>query len=97
MYIGTYIVHHVSDDMQYPGTGDILINSSPQGAYIFIDGNVLIDINGHSILTPARITVVKGGLHDVQISLDGYYSKKVFINIVPDQVNNISVTLQPII
>ena len=83
--------------MQYPGTGDILINSSPQGGSIFIDGNVLIDINGHSILTPVRITAVREGLHEVQISLDGYYSKKVFINIVPDQVNNISVTLQPII
>lgn len=82
--------------MQYPGTGDILINSSPQGGSIFIDGNVLIDINGHSILTPARITAVREGLHEVQISLDGYYSKKVFINIVPDQVNNISVTLEPI-
>ena len=83
--------------MQYQGTGDILINSSPQGGSIFIDGNVLIDINGHSILTPVRITAVREGLHEVQISLDGYYSKKVFINIVPDQVNNISVTLQPII
>lgn len=82
--------------MQYPRTGDILINSSPQGASIFIDGNVLIDINGHSILTPVRITAVREGLHEVQISLDGYYSKKIFINVIPARINNVSVILQPI-
>lgn len=76
--------------------GDLFIDSNPQGGYIFIDGNVLIDINGHAILTPVRITAVREGLHEVQISLDQYYSKKVFISVIPDQINNISVTLQSI-
>ena len=82
--------------MQYPGTGDILINSSPQGGYVYIDGNALIDINGHTVLTPVRVSGVGEGLHEVQISLDQYYSKKVFINIIPNQINNVSVTLQSI-
>ena len=82
--------------MQHPGTGDILINSSPQGAYVYIDGNSIIDTQGHAILTPVRITGVGQGLHEVQISLDRYYSKKIFINVISDKVNNISVTLQPI-
>lgn len=76
--------------------GDLFIDSNPQGAYIYIDGNVLIDINGHAILTPVRVTGIREGLHEVQISMDGYYSKKVFINIIPDKVNEISVTLQSI-
>jgi len=76
--------------------GDLFIDSNPQGGYIYIDGNALIDLNGRALLTPVRITAVREGLHEVQVSLDGYYSKKVFINIIPDQVNNISVTLQPI-
>lgn len=82
--------------MQYPGTGDILINSSPQGAYVYIDGNSVIDTQGHAIITPVRITGVGQGLHQVQISLDRYYSKKIFINIVPDRINYVSITLQPI-
>ena len=76
--------------------GDLFIDSNPQGAYIYIDGNALIDLNGRALLTPVRITAVREGLHEVQISLDRYYSKKVFINVIPDQVNNVSVTLQPI-
>lgn len=76
--------------------GDLFIDSNPQGAYIYVDGNALIDLNGRAILTPVRITAVREGLHEVQVSLDGYYSKKVFIDIIPDRVNNVSVTLQPI-
>ena len=82
--------------MQYPGTGDILINSSPQGGYVYIDGNVLIDINGHAILTPVRVSGVRSGLHEVQVSLDRYYSKKIFINVIPDKVNEVNIALQPI-
>ncbi len=82
--------------MQYPGTGDIDINSSPQGGYVYIDGNSIIDTQGHAILTPVRVTGVGQGLHEIQISLDRYYSKKVIINVIPDIINRVSVVLQPI-
>lgn len=76
--------------------GDLFIDSNPQGGYIYIDGNALTDINGRAILTPVRVTGVREGLHEVQISMDNYYSKKVFINVIPDKVNEISVMLQSI-
>ena len=82
--------------MQFPGTGDILINSSPQGAYIYIDGNSIIDTQGHAILTPVRVTGVGQGLHEIQISLDRYYDKKIFLNVTAGKVNEISVVLQSI-
>lgn len=82
--------------MQYPGTGDILINSSPQGAYVYIDGNSVIDTQGHAILTPIRVTGVGQGIHEVQISLDRYYSKKVFLSVIAGKVNEILATLQSI-
>ncbi len=82
--------------MIYPGTGDIEIHSSPQGAFIYIDGNSVIDLQGHAILTPVRVTGVGQGLHEVQVSLDGYYDKKIFINVIPEKVNEISVVLQSI-
>lgn len=82
--------------MQYPGTGDILINSSPQGAYVYIDGNSVMDTQGHAILTPVRVTGVGQGIHEVQISLDRYYSKKVFLSVIVGKVNEILVTLQSI-
>ena len=83
--------------MQYPGTGDILINSSPQGAYIYIDGNSIIDTQGHAILTPVRVTGVRRGLHEIQISLDRYYSKKIFLNVIAEKINEISVVLQSVL
>lgn len=81
-------------DLQY-GLGDILVDSDPRGGYIYIDGIPQIDMQGRPALTPTRIAGVFQGLHEVQISLDRFYSKKIIINVIPDQVNNVFAKLQP--
>lgn len=73
---------------QYPsGRGDIFIDSTPRGAYIYIDDIPFVNSNNIPILTPARAIGVMEGQHMVQISLDGYYSKRLIIDVIPDRLN----------
>lgn len=80
----------------YPGRGDLSIDSNPQGSYIYIDGYPLVDENNNPMKTPVIVTGIVEGIHEIQISLDGYYGKKVFRDIIPNQVNEVRVTLRSI-
>lgn len=80
----------------YPGRGDISIDSDPPGATVYVDGYALQDEAGRVLTTPAMVIGAMDGIHEIQISLDGYYSKNVFPNIVPGKVNNIVIKLIPI-
>lgn len=80
----------------YPGYSEILIDSQPQGAYIYIDGYPMTDSMGNAILTPVRITGVMEGLHEVRIAKDGYYEKQLIINVISGQTSNAYAKLQPI-
>lgn len=71
----------------YPGRGDVSIDSDPQGATVYIDGYTLQDDNNNILTTPATVVGVMDGIHEIQISLDRYYSKKVFIDVIPGKVN----------
>ncbi len=80
----------------YGSIGDILIDSDPQGAYVYIDGYPQMDIEGHIILTPVRITGIAEGMHEIQISIDGHYSKKIIVNIISNILNHAYAKLQAI-
>lgn len=80
----------------YPGRGDLSIDSSPQGAFVYMDGYALTDDSGNAMKTPVIVTGVLEGIHEIQISLDGYYSKKVFRDVMPNQMNEVRVTLASI-
>jgi len=71
----------------YPGRGDISIDSDPPGATVYIDGYALQDENGKVLTTPAMVVGVMDGIHEIQISLDGYYDKKIFVDVIPGKVN----------
>lgn len=81
--------------MQY-GRGDIFVDSTPRGAFIYIDDIPFVGTNNIPILTPARAIGVMEGQHMVQISLDGYYSKKLIIDVIPDRLNIAYAKLQSI-
>lgn len=51
-----------------PQTGSIVVTSEPDGAHIFLDG----EDTGET--TPATLTGVRAGGHDVTVELDGYES-----------------------
>lgn len=80
----------------YPGRGDLSIDSSPQGAFVYMDGYALTDDSGNAMKTPVKVVGVIEGIHEILISFDGYYSKKVFRDIIPNQVNEVRVTLRSI-
>lgn len=80
----------------YSGRGNISIDSDPQGATVYIDGYALQDETGNILTTPAMVTGVMDGIHEVQISMDRYYSKKIFVDTVPGKVNKAFAKLIPI-
>lgn len=71
----------------YHGRGDISVDSDPPGATIYVDGYALKDEAGNILTTPAMIVGAMDGMHEIQISLDRYYSKKIFVNTIPGKVN----------
>lgn len=80
----------------YPGYGDILIDSNPQGGYIYIDGYPLMNESGNAVLTPVKVTGIMEGFHEVIIAKDGYYEKQIIANIISGQDNRAYANLQPI-
>jgi hypothetical protein len=80
----------------YPGYGDILIDSNPQGGYIYIDGYPLLNESGNAVLTPVKATGIMEGIHEVRIAKDGYYEKQIIVNIISGQDNRAFANLRPI-
>jgi hypothetical protein len=79
----------------YPGRGNISIDSNPPGATIYVDGYALQDENGNIITTPAMVIGAMDGIHEIQISLDRYYSKKIFVDVIPGNINRAFTELIP--
>lgn len=80
----------------YSGRGDIDISSEPPGATVYVDGYALVDQSGNLLKTPVTAIGAMNGIHEVQVSMDGYYSKKVFVDVLPNMVNKVHVKLLPI-
>lgn len=80
----------------YPGYGDILIDSNPQGGYIYIDGYPLMNESGNAVLTPIKATGLMEGMHEIRIAKDGYYEKQVIVNVISNQDNRAFANLRPI-
>ena len=79
----------------HPGRGDISVDSDPQGATIYVDGYALVDEKGNVVTTPAMIIGATDGIHEIQISMDRYYSKKIFVDTIPGKVNKAFAQLIP--
>lgn len=80
----------------YSGRGDIDISSDPPGATVYVDGYALQDDTGNILTTPVTVVGAMNGIREVQVSIDGYYSKKVFVDVLPNVVNKVHVKLLPI-
>ncbi len=80
----------------YPGYGDLLIDSDPQQAYIYIDGYPLLDQYNNAVLTPVKATGIMEGMHEIRIAKDGYYEKQIITNIISGQDNRAFANLQSI-
>ena len=80
----------------YPGYGDLLIDSNPQGGYIYIDGYPLLNESGNAVLTPVKATGIMEGMHEIRIAKDGYYEKQLIVNVISGHDNRAHANLQPI-
>lgn len=80
----------------YSGRGDIDIGSDPPGATVYVDGYALVDQAGDPLKTPVTAIGAMNGIREVQVSMDGFYSKKVFVDVLPNIVNKVYVKLLPI-
>lgn len=86
----------VLESKELISVSEVSINSSPPGAYIYIDGVPLVDTNGHAILTPTAVTGIAEGLHEIILALDGYYDKQIIVDVSSNKINNVFAVLQPI-
>jgi hypothetical protein len=76
--------------------GSLNITSNPQEAYIYIDRYTLTDSEGNAMKTPVIVSGIPEGIHEIQISLDRYYSEKIFANVIANEISNVHVDLKPI-
>jgi len=68
--------------------GSMLVDSSPEGAGIFIDGN-------YEGITPTTVGGLSPGLHQVEAHLAGYMVQTQMVTISSGQGNNINIAMQP--
>lgn len=66
----------------YTTTGDVLTNTNPQGADIYIDDFQALDENCNILRTPIIITDVPKGHRTFTFRLKGYYSETVIVDVI---------------
>lgn len=72
-------------------TGSVLLQSTPSGANIFLDGTNI------SKLTPSTIQNIGEGLHQFTLKLSGYKDTTINITIIKNQQVNKTITLTKVI
>jgi hypothetical protein len=76
-------------------TGDLYITSTPSGACVNVDRNIAIDSLGNIARTPVQIVGISEGIHNIEVSLDGYEYGNMSIDARSNQVNNVDIVLTP--
>lgn len=72
--------------------GNVTISSYPEGAAIYIDGNIVTDGLGNPIITPSTITLLEG-YHYIVLCIDGYFNGYEYIYIYPGAELDVSINL----
>jgi hypothetical protein len=70
-----------------PSTGTLVVNSSPQGAQVYVDGRYVGN-------TPLRIGI-NPGRTDIEVRLDGYETYRTSVVVNPGQTVTINAALNP--
>jgi hypothetical protein len=76
--------------------GHMVTSTIPEGAEIYVDGQHVLDTNGHIVTTPSTITGIVTGLHNVTLVKDGYISVNVLVEIRNGQYSDVQATLRSI-
>ena len=74
-------------------TGNVYLDSNPQGATLCIDAQPLVYPTGEKIVTPVLVTDVPVGQIRFAFHMPGYYRECITANIVDGQTSDIFVAM----
>lgn len=80
----------ISSPPSPPGTGSASFSSTPPGAEIFLDG---VD---QGVKTPVTITDIPTGSHDYSLTLSGFLDSTGTVQVIENQIAEVSVPLIPV-
>jgi hypothetical protein len=84
-YANTFNVPHAFEvpvTIQFTNSGDAIIQSTPSGASIWVDG-------AYVGRTPFEATGLRAGQHSIGLWLDGYYDDNITIQVQPGEVTRV--------
>jgi len=87
-WVTSTALYYVGDAPQQPAFGNLRIDSSPQQAQAYVDGNYVGT-------TPTNFGT-HPGRHDVKVTKDGYETFQTSVNVRPGETQTIRAQLQPI-
>ena len=76
-------------------TGNVYLDSNPQGATLCIDAQPLIYPSGEKIRTPVLIIDIPVGYRRFAFHMPGYYRECVTADIIEEQITDIFATMIP--
>jgi hypothetical protein len=88
---GTKTVSATLNPMPTSGTGWIYVSSSPGGATVTVDGNI---VGQTPVSGTLKLNAVATGSHTVTLSLGGYQQYSQSLSILPNTVSEVSAVLQ---
>lgn len=81
--------YHISINVDFIDTSALLIQSSPSGAGIWIDGG------DTGRVTPYNFTGIRSGPHAVSLQMVGYYNENFTVNVIAENTTRVSKQLKP--
>lgn len=81
-------LYYVGSEPQQPAFGNLRIDSSPQGANAYVDGNF--------VGTTPTTFGTHPGRHDVRITLNGYEPYQASVDLRPGQTQSVRAQLRPV-
>jgi hypothetical protein len=70
-------------------SGGLLINTSPEGAQVMIDG-------GYAGISPLTITSIATGNHTLNVSAAGYISQELPVHVIVNTTSTVDLVLVPV-
>ena len=78
------------------GTGIINIQSNPEGAEVYMDGNPIRDQSGNVVKAPVKLDYVPEGPRWFIFKMSGYFDEIKLIGSVANMQHNVYVIMRPI-
>ncbi len=78
------------------GIGIINIQSTPEGAEVYMDGNSIRDTSGNVVKAPVILSYVPEGPHWFTFKMSGYFDEIKLIGSIANMQHNVNIVMRPI-